>query len=89
MFKQFVQNFTDSQTYLIFSLFLFLIFFLMVGVMLYRMKKKDVDYMSNIPLEEDQETVPGDDNAEGQDLDQDKNQDQTENEIKDAKQKRS
>lgn len=73
MFKQFVQNFTDSQTYLIFSLFLFLIFFLMVGVMLYRMKKKDVDYMSNIPLEEDQE----------------KKQDQTENEIKDAKQKRS
>lgn len=56
MFKQFIQNFADSQIYLIFSLWLFLIFFILVGVMLYRMKRNHIDYMSNIPVEDDKES---------------------------------
>ena len=50
MFKQFIQNFTDSRIYLISSLWLFLIFFILVAVMLYRMKKKHIEYMRNLPL---------------------------------------
>lgn len=55
MFKQFIQNFTDSRIYLISSLWLFLIFFILVAIMLYRMNKKHIEYMSNLPLNDDQE----------------------------------
>ena len=55
MFKQFIQNFTDSRIYLISSLWLFLIFFVLVGVMLYRMNKKHIEYMSNLPLNDENE----------------------------------
>jgi len=54
MFKQFIQNFYDSQVYLISSLWLFLIFFIVVGVMLFSMKKSHIDYMSRLPLNEDE-----------------------------------
>lgn len=50
MFKQFIQNFADSRIYLISSLWLFLIFFILVAVMLIRMNKKHVEYMSSLPL---------------------------------------
>ncbi len=56
MFKQFIQNFTDSRIYLISSLWLFLIFFILVAVMLIRMNKKHIDYMSNLPLNDDDDT---------------------------------
>ncbi|MGV3685594.1 MAG: hypothetical protein ACO1NS_08210 [Daejeonella sp.] len=56
MFKQFIQNFADSRIYLISSLWLFLIFFILVAVMLIRMKKKHIEYMSNLPLSDDDET---------------------------------
>jgi len=55
MFKQFIQNFADSRIYLISSLWLFLIFFILVAIMLFRMNKKYIEYMSNLPLEEDKE----------------------------------
>ncbi|WP_276349201.1 hypothetical protein [Daejeonella sp. JGW-45] len=54
MFKQFIQNFADSRIYLISSLWLFLIFFILVAVMLIRMKKKHIEYMSNLPLSDDE-----------------------------------
>lgn len=53
MFKQFIQNFAESQIYLISSLWLFLIFFILVALMLSFMNKNHVDYMSNLPLNED------------------------------------
>ena len=55
MFKQFIQNFADSRIYLISSLWLFLIFFILVAIMLFRMNKKHIEYMSKLPLEEDRE----------------------------------
>ncbi len=55
MFKQFIQNFYDSQIYLITSLWLFLIFFAVVAVMLFTMKKSHVEYMSSLPLNEDEQ----------------------------------
>ncbi|MBC7759173.1 MAG: hypothetical protein H7069_09965 [Phormidesmis sp. FL-bin-119] len=56
MFKQFIQNFADSRIYLITSLWLFLIFFILVAIMLFRMNKKHIKYMSNLPLNEDSDT---------------------------------
>ncbi|MHB1179131.1 MAG: hypothetical protein ACYCZO_12465 [Daejeonella sp.] len=54
MFKQFIQNFSDSRIYLISSLWLFLLFFILVAIMLILMNKKHIDYMSQLPLNEDE-----------------------------------
>ena len=54
MFKQFIQNFLDSRIYLISSLWLFLIFFILVAIMLMLMNKKHIEYMSRLPLNEDE-----------------------------------
>jgi cbb3-type cytochrome oxidase subunit 3 len=54
MFKQFAQNFYDSQIYLITSLWLFLVFFIVVGILLFRMSKTHIKYMSELPLEDDE-----------------------------------
>lgn len=51
MFKQ-ITNLEGNEWYLIASLWIFLIFFIVVGVMLYRMRKDYVEYMGNIPLED-------------------------------------
>ena len=53
MFKQFLDTVAGSQVYLISSLWIFLIFFLLVAVMLYLMKKEHVNYMSELPLNDD------------------------------------
>jgi F420-0:gamma-glutamyl ligase-like protein len=51
MFKQ-ITTLEGNEWYLIASLWLFLIFFILVGVMLIRMRKDYIDYMGAIPLEE-------------------------------------
>ena len=53
MFKQFLDTVAGSQVYLISSLWIFLILFLLVAVMLYLMKKEHVNYMSELPLNDD------------------------------------
>lgn len=53
MFKQFTENIKGNQIYLIGSLAIFLIFFIVVTVMLVLLKKKDMDYMKSIPFEND------------------------------------
>ena len=50
MFKQFLTNTSDYNIYLISSLGIFLVFFILVGLLLTRMKKEEVDYMSSLPL---------------------------------------
>ncbi|HEY1025489.1 MAG TPA: hypothetical protein VGE26_10015 [Sphingobacteriaceae bacterium] len=57
MFKQFINNFFDSQVYLISSLWIFLIFFLLVAVMLIKMNKEHIEHMSNMPLNDDDEKL--------------------------------
>jgi cbb3-type cytochrome oxidase subunit 3 len=52
MFKQFTENIQGNQVYLLFSLGIFLVFFIVVTIMLIRMRKNHVDYMSELPLEE-------------------------------------
>lgn len=51
MFRQ-ITNLEGNEWYLIASLWIFLVFFIIVGIMLFRMKKDYVNYMGNIPLED-------------------------------------
>jgi len=54
MFKQFLTQVTDSQVYLITSLGIFMLFFLLVALLLMFMKKEQIDYMSSLPLNDDE-----------------------------------
>lgn len=54
MFKQFTENINGNQGYLLFSLFVFLVFFIIATVLLIRMRKTHVSYMSDMPLEDGQ-----------------------------------
>ncbi|WP_202406087.1 hypothetical protein [Hufsiella ginkgonis] len=53
MFKQFIQSIAGSQVYVLSSLWLFLAFFVIVAVLLVRMKKSHTGYMSQLPLSDD------------------------------------
>lgn len=57
MFKQFISNFTESQFYLISSLWIFLAFFVVVSLLLFKMNKKHVEYMSQVPLTDSDKTL--------------------------------
>ncbi|MCX2453520.1 MULTISPECIES: hypothetical protein [Pedobacter] len=55
MFKQFLDQVEGSQVYLITSLGIFLLFFILVGVLLLTMKKEEIKYMSELPLKDDEQ----------------------------------
>jgi len=50
MFKQFLENAEGNQGYLLSSLAIFLIFFILVGIFVLTMKKDEIKYMSDLPL---------------------------------------
>jgi hypothetical protein len=52
MFKQFTENITGTQVYLLFSLGIFLVFFIVVSIVLMRLRKPHIDHMSDLPLED-------------------------------------
>jgi cbb3-type cytochrome oxidase subunit 3 len=54
MFKQFTENISGHQAYLLFSLGIFLAFFIVVTVALFRIRKPHVDHMSQLPLNDTQ-----------------------------------
>lgn len=54
MFKQ-ITSLDGNEWYLIASLWIFMIFFIVVGIMLFRMRKDYVQYMGNIPLDDQEE----------------------------------
>jgi len=61
MFKQFISGVDGMDQYLIFSMIVFIVFFLAVLVYVMRMKKEDIIELSNIPLtdkETDTENLP-------------------------------
>ncbi|AWL09403.1 MULTISPECIES: CcoQ/FixQ family Cbb3-type cytochrome c oxidase assembly chaperone [Aquirufa] len=51
MFKQFISTIPGADSYMIFSLLVFLVFFVLVGVYLFWMDKKHLDKMRKMPLE--------------------------------------
>ena len=53
MFKQFLNEVNGSQVYLITSLAIFIVFFLVATLLLLTMKKDQIKYMSELPLTED------------------------------------
>ena len=53
MFKQ-IKDLAGGEYYLIASLILFMIFFMIVGVYLFKMNKVHIAEMSNLPLNESQ-----------------------------------
>ncbi|MGV3704946.1 MAG: hypothetical protein ACO1NU_06160 [Arcticibacter sp.] len=50
MFRQFISSVSGSQVYLITSLGIFLVFFIVVALMLFLMKKDHIKHMSEMPL---------------------------------------
>lgn len=50
MFRQFTQNSTNNQGYLLFSLAVFFVFFVVVSILLIRMRKDHSSHMANLPL---------------------------------------
>ncbi len=54
MFKQFTADITGNQVYLISSLGIFLVFFIVVTIMLMRLRKEHTDHMSDLPLHDGQ-----------------------------------
>jgi len=55
MFKQFLDQVDGNQGYLLSSLGIFMLFFLLVGILLLTMKKDEIKYMSELPLKDDQD----------------------------------
>ncbi|MEQ7801441.1 hypothetical protein ABDJ41_16730 [Pedobacter sp. ASV1-7] len=53
MFKQFLDQATGNNGYLLTSLGIFMLFFIMVAILLLTMKKDEVKYMSELPLKDD------------------------------------
>jgi hypothetical protein len=51
MFKQFTENINGNQVYLISSLGIFLVFFLVVAILLLKLRKSHIKYMSDLPLD--------------------------------------
>ena len=54
MFKQFTENINGHQVYLLSSLGIFLVFFIVVTIILLRLGKKHVDHMSELPLNDNE-----------------------------------
>lgn len=54
MFKQFLHQTDGNQDYLITSLGIFMLFFIVVAILLIIMKKDEVKYMSELPLNDEE-----------------------------------
>ncbi len=50
MFSQFISQAEGPQVYLITSLAIFLVFFIVVTLLLFSMRKQHISYMSDMPL---------------------------------------
>ncbi len=57
MFRQFLDKVQGADIPMITSLLIFFIFFILVGTYLFIVDKKHLNYMSHLPLNEDQNTV--------------------------------
>ncbi|MCJ0743741.1 hypothetical protein [Pedobacter montanisoli] len=53
MFKQ-IKDLAGGELYLITSLLIFMVFFVLVGIYLFKMSKKHIEVMRNLPIDEPQ-----------------------------------
>lgn len=56
MFKQ-IKNLNGDEMYLITSLWIFIVFFVLVGLMLFFMGKDHIKYMKQIPFDESEKEI--------------------------------
>jgi len=61
MFKQ-ITDLNGDEWYLIASLGIFLIFFITVAIMLFRMQREETEYIKSIPIDEQDGSHPQTDN---------------------------
>jgi len=54
MFKQ-ITNLEGNEWYLITSLWIFLLFFIIVAILIIKMRKQHSSYMSRLPLKDEEE----------------------------------
>lgn len=55
MFKQFINTLQGDEIYMLISLMIFFLFFISATIALIKMKKTYTNYMSNIPLNEEED----------------------------------
>jgi hypothetical protein len=55
MFKQFVDQVEGADHYMIASLLIFFIFFVTISLLLIKMNKTHISYMSELPLQDDKD----------------------------------
>jgi hypothetical protein len=53
MFKQFIHSLQGDEIYMLLSLFIFIAFFIGATIAMLRMKKSHLEYMSDIPLNQE------------------------------------
>ena len=58
MFKQ-ITDLQGDEIYMIISLWIFIVFFVIVGIMLFFMKKDYINYMKEIPFEDSDMELDG------------------------------
>lgn len=58
MFKQFTEHVKGTQIYLLCSLGIFLVFFIVVTVLLIRLRRQYVEHMSDMPLHDSMNENP-------------------------------
>lgn len=51
MFKQFINTIPGADLYMIISMFIFLVFFVLVGIYIWKMDKNNVETFKKIPLD--------------------------------------
>jgi hypothetical protein len=51
MFKQFISNIPGADSYMIFSLITFMVFFTAVGLYMFQMDHKHIDEMKQLPFD--------------------------------------
>lgn len=56
MFNQ-IKDLAGGELYLISSLIMFMVFFIIVGIYLLKLNKKDIEVMSELPIQENQTQV--------------------------------
>lgn len=52
MYKETLSNILNVEVYAIIGFFIFFTFFILVSIHAFRMKKEEVDLLSNMPLED-------------------------------------
>ena len=57
MFKQFTENISGNQIYLLFSLGIFLVFFILVTIILIRLGKAHIEHMGELPLSDEADST--------------------------------